>query len=163
MKRIFLLSGLLIILFSACKKQTFNDTRQATIDELKIQAYIKANHIDSLTKDPSGLYYRITTPASGAHPTVTDTIQAQYSGKLLNGTVFSPQVVGLVDMPDAIKGWQIALPLIGVGGNGTTIPYSRLRLIVPSALAYADTGSTDGTIPPNQVLDFTIDLIGFYN
>ena len=163
MKRILLLSGLLIILFTACKKQSFNDTRQATIDELKIQAYIKANHIDGLTKDPSGLYYRITTPAPGPKVTLTDTIQAQYTGTLLNGTVFFSKAVSLVEMPDAIKGWQIALPLIGVGGNGTTIPFSRLRLIVPSALAYADTGSTDGTVPPNQVLDFTIDLIGFYN
>jgi len=161
MKRIFLLSGLLIILFSACKKQTFNDTRQATIDELKIQAYIKANHIDSLTKDPSGLYYRITTPAPGPKVTIADTIQAQYTGKLLNGTVFQAQTVGLVFMSTAIKGWQIALPFIGA--DGVTRPYSRLRLIIPSALGYGSAGSADGTVPANQVLDFTIDLIGFYN
>jgi FKBP-type peptidyl-prolyl cis-trans isomerase FkpA len=161
MKRILLLSGLLIILFSACKKQTFNDTRQATIDDLKIQAYIKANHIDGLTKDPSGIYYRIVTQAPGPHPTATDTIQAQYSGKLLNGSVFQDQTIGLVYMPDAIKGWQIGLAFIGA--DGVTKPYSRLRLIVPSALGYGTSGSPDGTVPANQVLDFTIDLIGFYN
>jgi len=163
MKRILLLSGLLIILFTACKKQSFNDTRQATIDDLKIQAYIKANHIDGLTKDPSGLYYRITTPAPGPKVTLTDTIQAQYTGTLLNGTVFQTQTVGLVDMPTAIKGWQIALPFIGA--DGVTKPYSRLRLIVPSALGYGSVAQTGGevTIPANSVLDFTIDLIGFYN
>lgn len=161
MKRILLLSGLLIVLFSACKKETFNATRQATIDDLKIQAYIKANNITGLTKDPSGIYYSIITQVNGPHPTATDTIQAQYSGKLLNGTVFQDQTVGLVEMPDAIKGWQIALPLIGA--DGVTKPYSRLRLIVPSALAYGSAGSSDGSVPANECLDFTIDLLGFYN
>ncbi|MHB8206762.1 FKBP-type peptidyl-prolyl cis-trans isomerase [Mucilaginibacter sp.] len=160
MKRILLLSGLLIILFSACKKQTFNDTRQATIDNLKILAYIKANNIDSLTKTPSGLYYRIITTNPGAHPTVTDTVQVAYIGKMLNGTVFdtetNPIIVG---MPGAIKGWQIGLPMIGADHINKA---ARIRLIIPSALAYADTGSTGGSVPPNQVVDYTIDLLGFY-
>ncbi|WP_158989521.1 FKBP-type peptidyl-prolyl cis-trans isomerase [Mucilaginibacter sp. L196] len=161
MKRILLLSGLLIILFSACKKQTFNDTRQATIDELKIQAYIKANNIDSLTKDPSGLYYRIVTQNPGAHPTVTDTVQVSYVGKLLNGTVFDTETATVLGMPGLIKGWQIGIPMLGADHINKA---ARIRLIIPSALAYADSGSTAGavTIPPNAVLDFTIDLIGFY-
>jgi FKBP-type peptidyl-prolyl cis-trans isomerase FkpA len=161
MKRILLLPGLLIILFSACKKQTYNDTRQATIDELKIQAYIKANNIDSLTKDPSGLYYRIITTNPGPHPTTTDTVQVSYVGKMLNGTVFDTETAIVIGMPGVIKGWQIGLPMIGADHINKA---ARIRLIMPSALAYADTGSTAGVvaIPPNQVLDFTIDLIGFY-
>jgi len=161
MKRILLLSGLLIILFSACKKQTFNDTRQATIDELKIQAYIKANNIDSLTKDPSGLYYRVVTQNPGAHPTVTDTVQVSYIGKFLNGTVFTSATATIWGMPGVIKAWQIGIPMLGADHINKA---ARIRLIVPSALAYADTGSTDNsvTVPPNAVLDYTIDLIGFY-
>jgi FKBP-type peptidyl-prolyl cis-trans isomerase FkpA len=161
MKRILLLSGLLIILFSACKKQSFNDTRQATIDNLKIQAYIKANNIDSLTKDPSGLYYKIITANPGPHPTLTDTVQVSYVGKLLNGTVFDTETAIVLGLPGVIKGWQVGIPLIGADHINKA---ARIRLIIPSALAYADSGSTAGavTIPPNAVLDFTIDLIGFY-
>jgi len=161
MKRILLLSGLLIILFSACKKQTFNDTRQATIDDLKIQAYIKANKID-VVKDPSGLYYQIVTTNPGPNPTATDTVQVSYTGKLLNGTVFDAQTAAIVDMPTAIKGWQIGIPMIGADHINKA---ARIRLIIPSALAYGSVVQTGGqvTIPANSVLDFTIDLIGFYN
>src|SRR5471030_2272656 len=129
MKRIFLLSGLLIVLFSSCKKQTFNDTRQATIDDLKIQAYIKANNIDSLTKDPSGLYYRIITQNPGAHPTITDTVQVSYVGKLLNGTVFDTETAIVLGMPGLIKGWQIGIPMLGADHINKA---ARIRLIIPS-------------------------------
>jgi len=157
MKKQFLLFGLLIILFSACKKTSFNAPKQAQIDDDKIQAYIAANHID-VTKDPSGIYYKILTPDAGPHPTLTDTVQVTYSGKLLNGTVF--QATGSTSISaitDFIKGWQIALPLMGSDG---VAPYCRIRLIVPSALAYGTSAQTN--IPANSVLDFTIDLIGFY-
>jgi len=161
MKRILLLSGLLIVLFSACKKQTFNDTRQATIDDLKIQAYIKANHIDGLTKDASGIYYRVITQAPGPHPTATDTVQTQTTGQLLNGTVFQAAAVGITDLPDAVRGFQIGMTFIGA--DGVTKPYARIRMIIPSALGYGTAGNSDGSVPGNECLDFTVDLIGFYN
>jgi len=37
---------------------------------------------------PSGLQYKVLTAGAGATPKLTDTVQAHYSGKLLNGTVF---------------------------------------------------------------------------
>jgi FKBP-type peptidyl-prolyl cis-trans isomerase FkpA len=164
MKQHFLLFGFLILLFSACKKDSFDATLQAKIDDDKIQAYVKANHIEGLTKDASGMYYQIITvgpTAPGTHPTATDTVQVTYTGKLLNGTVFDAESGGIVDLPDAIKGWQIGLPLIGA--DGVTKPYARIRLIIPSALGYANVEQDlTTTIPANSVLDFTIDLIGWY-
>ena len=157
MKKIFLLFGFLTILFSACKKERNNASLQASIDDEKIQKYIAANHIDSLTKDPSGVYYRVITQSNGPHPTAIDTIQASYIGKLLNGTVFQPQEESIVDLPDAIKGWQIAIPYVGTTG---TAPFARIRLIVPSALGYGTV--PQASIPANSVLDFTIDVEGFY-
>ncbi len=156
MKRQFLLFGLLIILFSACKKTSFNTPKQAQIDDDKIKAYIAANHID-VTKDPSGIYYKIVTPDTGAHPTLADTAQVTYTGKLLNGTVFDTQSGYIIPLSSVVKGWQIGLPLMGSDGKA---PYCRLRLIIPSALGYGAVAQTN--IPANSVLDFTIDLIGFY-
>ena len=157
MKKHFLLFSLVIILFSACKKGGFDATKQATIDENKIKAYIAANHIDSLTRDPSGIYYRIITTNPGPHPTVSDTVQVSYTGKLLNGTIFDTQVASVFPLSSVVQGWQIILPLIGANGSS---PYARVRFIIPSGLAYGNTSG--GTIPANSVLDFQLDLIGFY-
>ncbi|WP_461450973.1 FKBP-type peptidyl-prolyl cis-trans isomerase [Mucilaginibacter sp.] len=157
MKKIFLLFGFLTVLFSACKKQSFNNSLQATIDDEKIQKFITANNITGLTKDPSGIYYKIETSNPGPHPTATDTVQVSYTGRLLNGTVFDTESATIVGLPDAIKGWQIALPFVGV--NGST-PYGRIRMIIPSALAYGS--AEQSSIPANSVLDFTIDVEGFY-
>lgn len=152
--------GVFVILFSACKKTSFNATTQATIDDNKIKAYIAANNID-VTKDPAtGIYYKITTPNSGPHPNINDTVKVTYSGRLLNGTVFQETSTSTSAVVDFIKGWQIALPLMGATGDA---PITRMRLIVPSALGYGNV-EQDGnvTIPPNSPLDFTIDLQGFY-
>ena len=156
MKKHFLLFGLFILLFTACKKTTSYDApKQAVIDEARIQAYIAANHL-TMTKDSRGFYYQILRSVEGEHPTDTSTVQVTYTGVLLNGTSFDKENVIDVDLSTAIKGWQYGLPLIGSTGAA---PYSRIRLIIPSALAYGTTASS--TIPANSVLDFTIDLIGF--
>jgi FKBP-type peptidyl-prolyl cis-trans isomerase FkpA len=162
MKRQFLLFGLLLIVFSACKKQSFDAPKQADIDDAKIKAYIAANHID-VTKGPSGIYYKILKLDTGnSHPAAGDTVQVTYSGKLLNGTVFDSGSATLLPLSSVIQGWQVAIPLLTYDNSG--VNYSRIRLIVPSALAYGTGGAPDGSIPipPNAVLDFTIDLIGFY-
>jgi len=161
MKKQFLLFGLLIILFSACKKTSFNAPKQATIDDDKIKAYIAANHID-VTKDPStGIYYKIETVNNGPHPTLTDTVKVTYTGQLLNGTVFDTGSGSTIPLSGVIKGWQIAIPLMTADG---TQPFCRIRLIIPSALGYGSVEQTGGsvTIPANSVLDFKIDLLGFY-
>jgi len=161
MKKQFLLFGLLIILFSACKKTSFNAPKQATIDDDKIKAYIAANHID-VTKDPStGIYYKIeTVNNSTLHPTLNDTVKVTYTGQLLNGTVFDTQNGYLISLSSVIKGWQIAIPLMTADGNQ---PFSRIRLIIPSALGYGSVATSGNVvIPANSVLDFKIDLLGFY-
>jgi FKBP-type peptidyl-prolyl cis-trans isomerase len=161
MKKHFLLFGLLLILFSACKKGGFDATKQATIDDDKIKAYIAANHLN-MTKDPSGIYYEIITADTGAHPTVSDTLQVSYTGRLLNGTIFDTEDSQTYPLSSLVKGWQIALPMIAAKSNSNP-PLSRIRFIVPSALGYGNV-QQDGnvTIPANSVLDFTVDLLGFY-
>jgi FKBP-type peptidyl-prolyl cis-trans isomerase len=160
MKKHFLLFGLLITLFSACKKDSFSTTKQATIDDDKIKAYIAANHIDVAKDEATGIYYKITTPNSGPHPNINDTVKVSYSGKLLNGTIFQATSTSTAPVLSFIKGWQVALPLMGSDGNS---PVTRMRLIIPSSLGYGNV-EQDGvtTIPPNSPLDFTIDLQGFY-
>jgi len=51
-----------------------------------------------------------------------------------------------------IPGWQQAIPLLKKGGKGT--------FIIPSGLAYGPRGA-GGTIKPNSVLIFDVELIDF--
>jgi len=151
MKKQFLLFGLIVVLFSACHKETFNTPKQTVIDNDKIKAYIAANHINA-TLAPSGIYYEILITGNGSFPNDTSHVQVSYSGKLLNGTIFQPQSTDIIPLTSTVVGWQDGVPLISQGG--------RIRLIVPSSLGYGS--GVSGTVPANSVLDFTIDLLGFF-
>jgi FKBP-type peptidyl-prolyl cis-trans isomerase FkpA len=156
MKRYFLLlSGLIIIIFSACRKPMNTDT-QAQIDDAKIQAYIAANHLN-MTKDTSGIYYQIIDNNPGAHPTLTDTVQVTYTGQLLNGTQFDAENVTTFAVNQLVPGAQYALLLVGANGKA---PYGRIKFIIPSRLGYGN--QNYGSVPANSPLVFTFDLIGFY-
>ena len=153
MKKYILIFSLVIIGFSSCKKDTpFDAAKQAAADDTAIQAYITANSITA-TKDPSGVYYQVLTPGTGNYPTVNSLITVNYTGKLLNGTVFDSGSINSQVLTGLIKGWQYGIPHINTGG--------RLLLLVPSALGYGN--SANGSIPANSVLVFTIDLTGFSN
>lgn len=147
MKKSLLLIAFFALLFSACKKDSFDATKQAAEDDTKIQAYIKANNITAV-KDASGLYYQILTDGTGVAPTVKSTVTVAYVGKLLDGTQFDASTSFTRVLSDLIQGWQIGIPYIKPGG--------RILLIVPSGLGYGNTAA--GSIPKNSVLVFTIDL-----
>ncbi len=153
MKKSLLLLAFFALVFSACKKSsnttpTVDPAIQAKIDDDLIKAYIAANNLTAV-KDPSGLYYQIIDPGSGTAPTVKSTVTVAYVGKLLNGSPFdsSSNYTALLG-GNLIQGWKIGIPYIKPGG--------RILLIIPSALAYGPPGK--GSIPPNTVLIFTIDL-----
>ncbi len=102
---------------------------------------------------PDGLRYEILQAGKGAYPKPTDTVKVNYTGKLLNGTVFdsSTQRGGAdeVQLDKVISGWTEGLQKINVGG--------KIRLYIPPDLAYGDNGS--GGIPPGATLIFDIELL----
>ena len=112
-------------------------------------SYAVANKIN-YTTHPSGILYEIITQGSGEYPTLSSTINIDYVGKLLNNTTFDTETNIPLPLNKLIQGWQIALPLIQVGG--------RIKLIIPSSLAYGCKGAGDGLIPPNSPLYFDITL-----
>lgn len=152
MKKYLLLLAILVTVFSSCSKDSFDPAKQATKDDAAIQAYISANGITA-TKDPSGVYYQVITPGTGTYPTASSLITVNYTGKLLNGTVFDSGTLHSVALNTMIPGWIYGLPHINTGG--------RILLLIPSALGYGN--STQGSIPANSVLVFTVDLTGFSN
>ena len=148
----YLLVLTLFVAFSSCSKDSFDPTKQAAKDDAAIQAYISANNITA-TKDPSGVYYQVIIPGTGAYPTASSLITCNYTGKLLNGTVFDSGPINNDPLNSLVKGWQYGIPHINTGG--------RILLLIPSALGYGNV-SKQG-IPANSVLVFTIDLTGFNN
>nr|WP_084406901.1 FKBP-type peptidyl-prolyl cis-trans isomerase [Pedobacter panaciterrae] len=148
-----LLLGIAIIVgvLAACTKpEVYDEKAQLEIDETIIKNWAAAKKVD-LTRDASGLYYRIESPGTGIDtPEATDTLTVEYEGRLMTDSVFSKATA---DNPfkfireSVMPGWRIGMLLIK--------PEGRIELLVPSLLAYKNY-PTPG-VPANSVLHFIID------
>lgn len=101
---------------------------------------------------PSGLFYEVVAPGSGTPPQPTDTVRVNYTGKLINGTVFDSSASrgpAEFKLNQVIAGWTEGLQKVSAGG--------RIRLYIPANLAYGDSGRPG--IPPASTLIFDIDLL----
>jgi len=156
-KTFIIILSILTIGFVSCKKSTatVSAAQQAIIDDGLIKAYISSHNIDSVKKDSSsGIYYKIIAAGTGAYPTAKSSVNVNYQGTLLNGTVFAPEGNIASLLADLITGWQIGVPFINTGGT--------IMLLLPSRYGYGD-NSPSPTIPNNSVLIFTIQLVSFSN
>jgi len=105
-------------------------------------------------KLPDGLMYRVLK--SGDGPQVKsdgDVVTVYYKGALISGKVFDqtkPEEPAQFQAGALIPGWVEALKLMKTG--------DAWELAIPSELAYGPDGSGE-TIPPNQVLVFTLSLV----
>ena len=87
-------------------------------------------------------------------------IQVHYTGKLQDGTKFDSSYDRgqpfsfQIGLREVIKGWEIGLMGMQVGGKRT--------LIIPPELAYGDRGAGD-LIPPNATLTFDIEIVAVKN
>lgn len=106
-----------------------------------------------VTTTESGLQYEVIQAAEGAKPTATDTVKVHYHGTLTDGTVFDSSVERgePIEFPlnRVIPGWTEGVQLMNIG--------SKFRFTIPSELAYGERDM--GTIPPNSVLVFEVELL----
>ena len=124
----------------SCSKSSASEKDQMT-------GYAAKNNI-TYVSDPSGVLYQIITAGNSNKPRLTSTITVTYTGKLMNDQTFDS---GTITFPlnNLIPGWQIALPLIGEGG--------QIKILIPSSLGYGSRGS--GSIPGNSPLYFDVSLL----
>ncbi|MCH8830372.1 MAG: FKBP-type peptidyl-prolyl cis-trans isomerase [Planctomycetes bacterium] len=103
----------------------------------------------------SGLQYLVIRKGKGKKPKATDTVVTHYRGKLIDGTEFDNSIKrgqpSIFSVNGVIKGWIEALQLMKVG--------AKWKLFIPSDLAYGPQGSLTGSIGPNEVLIFDLELI----
>jgi FKBP-type peptidyl-prolyl cis-trans isomerase FkpA len=106
-------------------------------------------------KTESGAIVRIVKPSTGATPQPTDRVQVQYTGKLLDGTVFDTsrkpgQPPATFPLNGVIKCWTEGVGRMKVGEQAV--------LTCPSEAAYGEMGQRN--IPPGATLIFDVELVG---
>ncbi len=118
-----------------------------------------APYLAKMAKDPaakktaSGAIVIPEKEGTGAAPKETDKVKVNYTGTLVNGSVFdSSQGRGPAEFPldKVIKCWTEALQLVKVGG--------KAKVVCPSAIAYGERGNPP-VIPGNAVLTFEVELL----
>ena len=139
------------------EKMKMNDDQQLSIDLELIDNYLKENNINA-AKTESGLRYVVEKKGEGRLAAPGDNVSVHYTGMLLNGEVFDSSLnrgeplsftlgQGMV-----IKGWDEGITYFNKGAKGI--------IYIPSGLGYGSRGA-GGTIPPNAILVFEIELVDF--
>jgi len=153
MRYLALFSSLIALVFASGCDKTLSPQEQFEEDIRIIKQYL-ADHNLTADSTTAGLHYIITKPGSGTHPGLQSNVTVKYKGYLTDGSVFDETTGSetiTFPLQNLIQGWQIGIPLLKRGGKGT--------FLLPSAIGYGPGGS--GSIPPNAVLIFEIDLVDF--
>ena len=107
---------------------------------------------------PTSLQIEDVVVGTGATVVAGDTITINYIGTFLDGRVFDQSTPGQpvtfprpIGVGNFIPGFDQGLLGMKVGG--------RLKLTIPSSLAYGSAGAPP-TIPPNTPLAFDVTLVG---
>lgn len=110
---------------------------------------------ESVITTESGLQYEVLVKGDGPMPADTSEVEVHYEGMLIDGTVFdsSYERGESISFPlnRVIKGWTEGVQLMPVG--------STYKLYIHPDLGYGSGAS--GPIPPNSVLIFKVELLGF--
>lgn len=138
-----------------------NSTLVFDIEVLDASTPVRPKPFDVKGKDTlttaSGLKYIVVSNGNGEQAASGKTVDVHYTGFLMDGRIFDSSVErgepisfplgqGMV-----IPGWEEGIALMKVG--------DKMRLIIPSNLAYGERGA-GGVIPPNATLIFDVELVG---
>ena len=111
---------------------------------------------EGVVETESGLQYKIEVEGAGISPEETDTVEVNYEGRLIDGTVFDSSYDRgeSVKFPlnRVVKGWTEGLTYAKEGG--------KIQLYIPAELGYGQRGT--GPIPGSRTLIFDIELVEVY-
>jgi len=127
-------------------------TRQQNTSE-NADFFNKLRQDKNVVELPSGLRYEILKAGDGDYPKPTETVTVNYTGKLINGSVFDSSIArgkpAEFRLDQVIPGWSEGIQKINKGG--------KIKLYIPPQLAYGDSGRPG--IPPGSTLIFEVELI----
>jgi FKBP-type peptidyl-prolyl cis-trans isomerase len=148
--------AVVLSIYSSNKAQNAanNNTKSSSSTKLagtKLAGFTPTNNISSLQEID-------TKVGTGAVATANSTVSVLYTGAVAStGIIFQssldngPSPVS-VPLGGAIKGWELGIPGMKVGGER--------RLLIPAALAYGATPPNGSGIPANANLVFDVTLLG---
>ncbi|PID75962.1 MAG: hypothetical protein CSB23_00935 [Deltaproteobacteria bacterium] len=119
------------------------------------QEFLEKNKkVDGVIVTDSGLQYQVLKEGSGEKATAEDVVKVEYVGTFIDGTEFDSTALhgqpAEFPVGQVIPGWKEALTLMNPG--------SKLRVVIPSELAYGEMGAPP-RIEPNSVLVFEMELL----
>ncbi len=119
------------------------------------QAFLAANKAKSgVITLPSGVQYKVLKAGNGASPKLSDTVKANYTGTLIDGTRFDSSEdrggPAKFEVGGVIKGWTEVLQKMKVG--------DKWQVFIPSNMAYGER-PPGPPIKPNSTLIFDIELV----
>lgn len=133
------------------QQQEFVKQESTTKNRKYIVDYAKNNK--DVKRTASGLQYRILKAGTGAMATDTNTVEVNYEGKLIDGTIFDSSYqrgrTAEFKPSQVIKGWTEALKMMPEG--------STWELVIPAELGYGERES--GPIPANSTLIFKVEVV----
>lgn len=104
---------------------------------------------------PSGLRYIMLKEGTGKQPTETSTVTVNYTGNLVDGTVFDSSIStgspATFPLNAVIAGWTEGVQLMKEGGKAV--------FYIPYNLAYGEKGYPGSPIGPKADLVFEIELL----
>jgi FKBP-type peptidyl-prolyl cis-trans isomerase FklB len=139
------------------QKQAAEMKKRAEENKAAGDAFMAANKTKpGVVTLPSGLQYKVLKAGTGKKPLATNSVEVNYRGTLINGTVFDQSDKGdgkpiTLSLTRVIPGWKEALQRMSVG--------SKWQLVIPPQLAYGPQGTPGGPIGPNSTLIFEIELL----
>lgn len=105
-----------------------------------------------------GMKVEILKEGTGEASKNGDSVSVHYVGTLENSKKFDSSVDRgvpfsfVLGQGRVIKGWDLGVLGMKIG--------EKRRLTIPSDLAYGETGTPGGPIPPNATLIFEVELLG---
>lgn len=113
-------------------------------------------NISTMAKTANGVYYKDTIPGTGDTLKGSETVAMRYklylkTGDEIDSTRGGPAAVDTFNLSSLIPGVEEGMQGMRAGGT-------RL-LVIPSNLAYGNTGAGNGAIPPNATLVFFVNLV----
>jgi len=121
----------------------------------KGQAFLKENaKKEGVKTTASGLQYKVLKEGTGKQPKPTDTVEVNYEGRLIDGTVFDSSYKRgqsiTFPLNQVIPGWTEGVALMKEG--------AKYEFYIPSNLAYGSNGA-GSDIGPDETLIFVVELI----
>ena len=120
-----------------------------------IDSFLESHSVDAV-KDTTGVRYVITDPGVGPMPTLYQKVKFSYVGQAFSGgTEFfnggsQPSEIFDSRPIDFIDGITVGLTKIAVGG--------KIKIYVPSGLAFGPTENTQTSLPANSIVIYDITL-----